>query len=268
MQLRTRLVVCLALLLTAAPALSQTRDPEPGAYSFVSGSGHGVALWVNPGAAGFNRAVYLLGHMTWDRPEGGDWSTGQYTVGFHSRIFAFGYRHDEFQPGGQGDAYTVAMGVGRAGNGFGVSRTWRTVGDADGSWEIGYVNHGISGVSMGLVWRDIGSPTVRDSVRYERLLFALTYRPPDASISVSAQGDYRLDGGRFNGFRIGGSAMILGSLDAFALAQWDGEGDFEAFRLGATVGGGRTRLFGGAGLDSGGNARTTSAGLTYRSQER
>ncbi|NIN73331.1 MAG: hypothetical protein GTO46_15685 [Gemmatimonadetes bacterium] len=268
MHLRTRFVVSLALLLGAAPALGQTRDPEPGAYSFVSGTGHGAALWVNPGAAGFNRAVDLMGHMTWDRPEGGDWSTGQYTAGFHSRVIAFGYRHDEFQAGSQGDAYTAALGVARGRNGFGVSRTWRSVGDAQGSWEIGYVNHGVSGVSLGLVWSDIGSPTVRDTVRHERLIGAVTYRPPTTSVSVSAQGNYRLDGGRFNGFRIGGSVVILGSLDTFALAEWDGEGDFMALRLGATLGGARARLFGGAGLDSGGNARTASAGLTYRSEQR
>ena len=254
--------------MAAGPALGQTRDPEPRAYSFVSGTGHGAALWVNPGSAGFNRAVYTMGHWTWDRPEGGDWSTGQYAVGFHSRIFAFGYRHDEFQPGGQGDAYTVTLGLARGVNGIGVSRTFRTVGDAQGSWEIGYVAHGISGVSLGMVWHDIGSPVVRDSVRHERLVAAVTYRPPRSAVSVSAQGDYRLDGGRFNGFRIGGSVIILGSLDTFALAEWDGEGDFTFFRLGAMVGTGRARLFGGAGLDSGGNARTTTAGLSYRSQQR
>ncbi len=268
MHTRTSLIAGLALLLGMTPALGQTRDPEPEAYSFVSGTGHGAALWVNPGAAGFNRAVYLLGHWTWDRPEDGDWSTGQYAVGFHSRIVAFGYRHDEFPSGGRGDAYTLALGVAQGRNGIGVSRTWRTVGDAEGSWDIGYVNHALSGVSLGLVWRDIGSPEVRDSVRYERLIAALTYRPTTTSISISAQGDYRLDGGRFNGFRVGGSVMILGSLDAFALAEWDGEGDFVALRLGATAGGGRGRLFGGAGLDSDGNARTASAGLSYRSQDR
>jgi hypothetical protein len=265
---RTHLITGLALLLAAGPALGQTRDPEPGAYSFVSGTGHGAALWVNPGAAGFNQAVYLVGHMTWDRPEDSDWSTGQYTVGILSRVIAFGYRHDDFQPGGQGDAYTLALGLARVSNGIGVSRTWRTVGDAKGSWEIGYVNHGISGVSLGLVWRDIGSPTVRDTVRYERLIGAVTYRPPTTPVSVSAQGNYRLDGGRFDGFRIGGSVLILGSLDTFALAEWDGEGDFMVFRLGATLGSGGAKLFAGAGLDSGGNARTTSAGLSYRSQQR
>jgi hypothetical protein len=204
--------------------------------------------------------------MTWDRPEAGDWSTGQYAVGLHSRVIAFGYRHDEFQPGGQGDAYTAVLGLARGRSGFGVSRTWRAVGDVEGSWEVGYVNHGITGVSLGLVWSDIGSPTVRDTVRYERLIAAVSYRPPTATVSVSAQGDYRLDGGRFNGFRIGGSFMILGSLDSFALAEWDGAGDFVAFRLGATLGGDRAKLFGGAGLDSDGNARTTSAGLSYRSE--
>ncbi len=263
----TRSVAGLALLLWAGPALGQTRDPEPGTYSFVSGTGHGAALWVNPGAAGFNRAVHFLGHMTWDRPEEGDWSTGQYTVGFHSRVMAFGYRHDEFQPGGQGDAYTFALGMAQGRNGIGVSRTWRAVGDAEGSWEIGYVNHG-PGVSFGLVWSDIGSPTVRDTVRHERLIGAVTFRPPTAPLSVSAQANYRLDGGRFNGFRIGGSVLIIDSLDTFILAEWDGEGDFMAFRLGATLLGRRANLFGGAGLDSGGNARTASAGLTYLSEVR
>ncbi|MGD2154874.1 MAG: hypothetical protein PVG79_16535 [Gemmatimonadales bacterium] len=268
MQARTALLTGLALLLAAGPALGQTRDPEPGAYSFVSGTGHGAALWVNPGAAGFNRAVHLVGHVTWDRPEGGDWSMGQYTVGVHSRVIAFGYRYDKFQPGGRGEAYTLVLGLARGRNGFGVSHTWRTVGEAEGSFEIGYVNHGITGVSFGLVWRDIGSPTVRDSVRHARLIGALSYRPPTAPVSVSAQADYRLDGGRFNSFRVGGSLLLLGSLDAFALAEWDGEGDFMALRLGAAVGGGRARLFGGAGLDSNGNARTASAGLSYRSPQR
>jgi hypothetical protein len=266
---RTGVTAGLALLLAAGPALGQTRDPEPRAYSFVSGTGYGAALWVNPGAAGFNRAVYLLGDMTWDRPEdGGDWSVGQYTVGMHSRVMAFGYRHDEFEAGGQGDAYTVALGLAQGRNGIGVSRTWRAVGDVEGSWEIGYVNHGVSGVSVGLVWRDIGSPEVRDTVRYERLIGGVTYRPPTTHVSVSAQGDYRLDGGRFDGFRVGGALLILSSLDAFVLAEWDGDGDFAAFRLGASVARGRARLFGAAGLDSGGDVRSGSAGLTYRSEQR
>jgi hypothetical protein len=267
---RTPLVAGLATLLTAGPALGQIRDPEPEAYAFVSGTGHGAALWVNPGAAGFNQAVYLLGHVTFDRPEDGAWTTGQYAIGVHSRIIAFGYRHDEFQSGAhtRGDAYTLAVGLARGRNGLGVSRTWRTGGKTEGSWEVGYVNHAVSGVSLGLVWRDIGSPTVRDTTRHERLIGAVTYRPPNTPASFSLQGDYRLDGGKFRSFRIGGSFQIVGTLNAIALAEWTGDGDFEAFRLGATVSGGRTALFGAAGLGSGGDARTATAGLSFRSPHR
>ncbi|UCC72743.1 MAG: hypothetical protein JSV86_20710 [Gemmatimonadota bacterium] len=270
MHRRAPLILSLALLLAAPPALGQIRDPELQSYSFVSGIGLGAGLWVNPGAAGFNRAVHLLGHITIDRPEGEGWGTGQYTVGLHSRVIAFGYRHDEFESGtyGRGDAYTVAVGLAQGRNGIGVSRTWRTVGEAEGSWEIGYVSHAASGASLGLVWRDIRSPTVRDTVRHERLVGAISYRLADSPITLSVQGDYRLDGGKFNAFRIGGSFQIVGTLDAMALAEWNGDGDFEALRLGALVRGERTTLFGGAGLDAGGDARSASAGLAFRSPHR
>lgn len=270
MQARTVTVAGLALLLAAPPAAGQIRDPEVQSYSFVSSIGLANGIWINPAAAGFSNASHLIGHYTFDRPEGSSWETGQYLVGLQSKVIGFGYSHDEFVSGtySQGDAYTLALGLAQGRNGAGVSRTWRTVGEAQGSWEVGWVNHSPSGVSLGLVWRDIGSPEVRDTVRYERVVGAVTYRPPNAPLSISLQADYRTDGGAFNGFRIGGSFGMLGTLDALALAEWDGDGDFLAFRLGVIVRAARVTLSGGAGLDSGGDARTASAGLAWRSPHR
>ena len=268
---RIVLSLSLALLLTAPPAAGQIREPEVQNYSFVSGVGLGSGIWVNPGAAGFNRTTNLVGHVTFDRPEDDSWSTGQYMAGFQTPMFGFGYRHDEFgdlDGYAQGDAYTVALGTASGRNGMGVSRTFRTVGRTEGSWEIGWVSHAPSGVSAGLVWRDIGSPVVRDTIRFSRLIGGLTYRARRTPATLSAQADYRMDGGQFRAFRIGGSLTLLDVLDLHALAQWTGDGDFDGFRLGLMLRKRSMIVTGGAGLNSTGDVRTASAGLGLIGQRR
>ncbi len=254
----------LALTLAARPAAGQTREPEVQAYSFVSELGSPYALWVNPGAAGFERPSRLIGHVTIDRPEANGWSVGQYLLGVQAGYLSFGYRHDEFAAPGaysQGDAYRFVLGLAARGVGLGVSRTWQTVGETESSWELGWIYHAESGLSAGLVWRDIDSPEVRDTVQYERLIGAFTFRPRRGPLAVSLQADYRTDGGEFRAFRVGGRFAFLSVLDGIALAEWDGEGDFEGFRIGLVVRQQTATLTAAAGLSKGGDARTASAGL-------
>lgn len=263
---------CAASLSPAAAAIAQTRAPEIRNYTFVTEIGGAAGLWVNPGAAGFNPTTRINGFLTFDRPKGEGWSVGQYSVGLQPKVLGFGYRHDEFSdPAGhpQGDAYTVALGLARGSDGFGVARTWRTVSDADGSWDIGYVHHQDPGVSVGMVWRDIGSPVVRGIVRRETLVGAVTLVPNVGRFSLSLQADYRTDGGDFAAFRIGGTFSPIGSLDALALAQWNGDGDFDGLRIGVVIRGQKSTVLGGAGLNAGGDARTASIGadLEFRPQE-
>jgi hypothetical protein len=262
-----RIAIALTLcLLAAGPAAAQWRAPELQTYRFVSDVGTGAGLWVNPGAAGFNRMVRLLGNVTFDRPDQGSWSTGQYGVGLQWTVVAFGYQHDEFQAseGGhaQGDSYIMAVGLAQGRNGFGVTRTWRSVGPTEGSWEIGWVSYANSGISVGLVWRDIGSPTVRDTTLREHLVGAVSLRPQGSLFSLAAQGDYQTDGGDFRAFRIGGTVGLIEKLLATASAEWDGDGDFNGFRIGLAFGHKSAVITAGAGLASGGDARTANLGLS------
>jgi hypothetical protein len=254
-------------LVTAAPAAAQWRAPEVQNYRFVSDIGTGAGLWVNPGAAGFNGMARLLGNVTFDRPEDdGGWSTAQYMVGLQWKVVALGYQHDDFQPqdGGyaQGDSYILAAGLAQGRNGIGVARTWRGVGPSEGSWEVGWVSFAGSGISAGLVWRDIGSPTVRDTTLREHVVGAVSFRPQGSTFAISLQGDYQTDGGDFRAFRIGGTVGLLNSLLALALAEWDGDGDFEGFRLGIAVGHKSSVITAGAGLASSGDVRTANLGLS------
>jgi hypothetical protein len=257
------------LVLGATPLAGQVREPEVDSYSFVSEAPNVYGFWVNAGATALSERSWIAGHVTFDRPASAGWSAGQYMLGLQAGPVAFGYRHDEFEGAdgfAQGDAYTVALGFETGRSGLGVSRTWRTVGATEGSWEIGWVNRSESGVSVGLVWRDIGSPQVRDTIRRERLVGALTYRPALRAFSLSVQADYRLDGREFRAFRVGGSLRLTLPIEALALAEWDGDGDFRGFRLGVVVRQRTAVLTAGAGLDSAGDARTASAGAVLESQ--
>ncbi len=257
----------LLLLVGASAGAAQTRDPEVHAYRFVSETGNGAGLWLNPGAAGFNQPILLTGNVTFDRPQDDSWTTGQYYIGGQSGAIGFGYRHDEFSdPEGfsQGDAYTLALGVAQGNDGLGVSRTWRTVGPAEGSWDIGAV-HRAPKFSIGLVWRDIGSPDVRGVKRRSRLVSAFSVRPSETPTTVSIQVDYQLDGSEFRAFRFGGRIGLLQAVSALALAEWDGDGDFEGFRIGVVLRQGRATLSGGAGLSSGGDASTANLGASILS---
>jgi hypothetical protein len=242
--------------------MGQTREPEIARYRFVSDAAT-AGLWVNPGAAGFNRRVKLIGHYTWNRPREEGWTTAQYLVGLQSGVVGFGYRHDEFDDGpfSQGDAYTVSVGIADARTGLGLSRTWRTVGPAEGSWELGALARASDRVTLGLVWRDIGSPEVREETRESRLLAAVTVAPPKGRFSFSAQADYRTGGGGFRAFRIGGTAAVLEVMNGLAVAEWDGDGDFLGLSLGVQIRQTTGAAIGVVGLDSSGDARTASAGL-------
>lgn len=248
----------------------QTREPEIARYRFVSDAAT-AGLWVNPGASGFNRRVKLIGHYTWNRPREEGWTTAQYLVGLQSGVVGFGYRHDEFDgdgPFSQGDAYTVSVGIADERTGLGLSRTWRTVGPTEGSWELGALARASDRVILGLVWRDIGSPEVRGVTRESRLLGAVTLAPPNGRFSLSAQADYRTGEGDFRAFRVGGAAAVLAVIDGLAVAEWDGDGDFLGLSLGVQIRQSTGTALGVVGLDSSGDARAASAGMLVNVGER
>ena len=251
-----------------APVSAQTREPDVNNYRLVSDLTHAMVMWVNPAGLGLTRRrTSLMGHVTWERPEDRDWALAQYMVGFQARIIGFGYHHDEFSGRGfsQGDAYTLAAGIGRTNTSFGVSRTWYTVGESEGSWVLGAGTTSQTAV-VGLVWRDIGSPQVRDSVRAERLIAAVTLRPSASPLTVSAEMDLLLDGKDLRVFRVGGGLTLMRKVRAQALIGWDGDGDFQGFVISAQLRMSEGTAVGAARLDAGGDAGAGSLGIDFSRQ--
>lgn len=255
------------MLLGAGPAAGQYRVPETQTFRFVSEIGNAAGIYVNPAAAGFFTATLLTGNVTFDRPEGSGWTTGQYQFGAQWGPLAGGYSHDEYSDTtgfAQGDAYTVGAGFAAGGNSVGVSRTWRTVGEAESSWDVGYLYMSRFGAALGLVWRDIGSPVVRDTVLDERVVGAVSFREPKRDrFSLSVQADYRLKESDFRAFRIGGSVTLANVVEIMGQIEWDGEGDFQGFRIGLNLLGKSWMGTGVAGLESTGDVRSGNVGASF-----
>lgn len=267
------LILISGLTLSASFAFAQTRDPALHDYRFVSDLGYASGVWVNPAASGFSRRNQLLGHATWNRPEAQSWSLSQFLISLQWSIVGFGYRHDEFDEleGGysQGDAYTLSAGFASSRSGIGVSRIWRTVGPAEGSWEIGWLLTSPQ-VTAGLVWRDIGSADVRGIRRRERLVGGLSYVAVPDRLRLSLQADFLTGDAEFDAFRIGGRYTLVRStvgtirvLDAMLLADWAGDGDFQGLAVGVMV---RHEMGVAAGvgeLDASGDLRGASLGADF-----
>ncbi|MDP2577884.1 MAG: hypothetical protein Q8W48_09260 [Candidatus Palauibacterales bacterium] len=252
------------------PAAAQTRDPAVTEFRLVSDLLSTSSLWVNPAGLGFHtRRSSLMGNLTWDRPEDGDWSLGQYLIGVAADIVGFGYEHDEFQSGAfsQGDAYTLALGVASRDAAIGVSRTWRTVGESQGSWVVGF-GFVKPTAAIGLVWRDIGSPTVRDTVRDKRLIGAVTAQPSRGPVILEAELDYNLKDKGLRVFRVGAGMTLKGKLRARGLLGWDGDGKFVGFVISGDLRLGKSTAWGAAGLDAGGDAGNGNLGLDFTHQRR
>jgi len=143
------------LLASGAPAAAQYRGPRSADYLFGA-SAHGApAAWVNPaglGTAATEASIMAEGLV--ERDAAGDYSFAQFTLGFSSRGFAFGFRRDYFAGDIAGNTWRLAFG--------------RVVGPlavgAGASW---YSGSG-QGVDLGLRYRL--APSLRLAVGLENIL--------------------------------------------------------------------------------------------------
>jgi hypothetical protein len=119
-----------------------------------------------------------------------------------------------------------------------------------------------------LVWRDIGSPTVRDTVRDKRLIGAVTAQPSQGRVILEAELDYNLNDKSLRVFRVGAGLTFKSKLRARGLLGWDGDGDFVGLVISGDLRLGRATAWGAAGLDAGGDLGNANLGLDFTHQRR
>jgi hypothetical protein len=158
--IRTLLLV-LVLGTVARPAIAQYRGPRSADYLFGTSAHGSRASWVNPAALGTTVDASIMIEGLVERDAAGDYPLAQYTLGFSSRGFAFGFRRDLFPSDVGGNTWRVAFGrgVGRIAIGAGMSM----YSGSERALDLGLRYQLTSTLSLAFRVDNILQPQVRDS---------------------------------------------------------------------------------------------------------
>jgi hypothetical protein len=118
-------------------------------------------VWVNPAGLARRAQASLGADLTAERT-GGTLRLAQYGLSVMSRNLAFGWKHDRY-PGGSGtNTFVAGIGLGDEQFSGGTAHRWNQRGE--GAWDVALRGRATSTLDLSVVWRNIGSPIVRDSV--------------------------------------------------------------------------------------------------------
>lgn len=147
--------------LWATPLVAQFRAPRSADYLFAASAQDARALWVNPAGLSAVYEAAVMGELVWARNALDDFHVAQYTAGFNSRGFGFGFRRDRFANGVGGNAFR--LGVSRAFAGLALGGAFTVYsGDPDQrELDLGVRTGLIPSLQLGLAVQHIGTPVVR-----------------------------------------------------------------------------------------------------------
>jgi protease IV len=219
----------------AAPLAGQARPAELQRYSFITDSDDADALWVNPGALALRRGTGGVGDYVFDNRIARG-SFRQIVTGFRISGLAFGYRHDEFPEEerlirSQADEYRIGLAAGDASFSVGGAFHWHRVATRASAWDIGAVARPSRFLSVGLAWRDVGSPELGGVVVPERFVGGVSVRPFQEYVTVSWQGEYGRKAREITGHMLGAGARLPAGVELFGHLDMDRRG-----RTGAALG--------------------------------
>jgi hypothetical protein len=165
-------------LLAAATVLptslaAQYRGPRSADYLFGASIWGSRALWVNPAGQGIVDEASLMLEGVVERDPAGNYPLSQYSIGFNSRGFAFGFRRDFFRVDvglgtdslvkTAGNTWRVGFGRGLGSLAIGAAVSLYSGSQTKQDLDIGLRYRVTRGLDVALGFEHIGQPTVRDS---------------------------------------------------------------------------------------------------------
>jgi hypothetical protein len=166
------LLLLLAGSLWTGSVAAQYRGPRSADHLFATASRGARALWVNPVGLGAVDEASIMAEAMVERDPDAGYPLAQFTIGFNSRGFGFGFRRDIFHvPATAGDslvAYggnTWRLGFGRAlgSLAIGAAVSLYSGPDKKQDVDVGFRYRMDNGVDLAVGLEHIGQPAVRDS---------------------------------------------------------------------------------------------------------
>lgn len=197
-----------ALVMTAAgatPAAAQLYPALPQRYLLTTDARDERAVWVNPAGLARRPEASLGADLSADH-DAGALRVTQFGIAFLSRNLGFGWKRDRYPGGTAANSYAVGAGSGDELLSGGVVRRWNQGGE--GAWDLALRGRATPLLDVSLVWRDIGSPTVRDTVYRSRLVPAAAVRLAGGRILAGVEGDVAPNLGSVRQVRAGATLSI------------------------------------------------------------
>jgi hypothetical protein len=223
----------LAACLLASPASAQFRGARSADYLFAASTWGARALWVNPAGQGTvdEASVMLEGLVA--RDPAGDYPLSQYTIGFNSRGFGFGFRHDLFPGDTAGNTWRVGFGrrLGDLAIGTGVS--FYSGEDTQRALDVGLWYQLAPGLAAAVILQNIGQPVVRDSAtRFGGTLgVSWTTLRGGLGFDLEARGYHDVEGGVLLAYRGGLQARPVSRFPLGLQGVIEFDHGFDAARL-------------------------------------
>lgn len=222
----TAAVCSLLLVLAAQSAAGQAQPAEVQRYGFITVADDADALWTNPGALALRPGTGFVSDYVFD----GSFRRNafrQLMAGFRLNGFAVGYRHDEFPEEervlrAQADEYRLGIGVGSPAFALGGAFHWHRVGPRASAWDVGAIARPARWLSLGAVWRDIGSPEIGGVAFEDRVVPGVSLRPLGELATVSWQGEFGRASRTLLGHTIGARARLPAGIELFGHMDLDG----------------------------------------------
>ena len=168
------------------PAAAQLYQPLAQRAFLTTGARDERAIWVNPAGLSRRLQASLGADLTAERVAG-EVRLAQYGVSLASRTLGFGWKHDRYPGGSSSNTYAVGVGLGDDVLSAGFTHRWNQGGQ--GAWDIGLRGRATAGLDVSLLWRNIGSPIVRDSVYRDSFVPAAAWRLPGGRVLAGVEAD-------------------------------------------------------------------------------
>ena len=221
-------------------ATGQLYPALPQRYLLTTDAFDGRAVWVNP--AGLARRIEAsLGVDATVERRPGSTSIAQFGASVRSRNLAFGWVHDRYAGGSGANNFALGVGLGDETLSLGATRRWYGGPGGDKTWDLAARGRLTPLLDLSLVWRTVGSVTVRGTIYGASIIPAAAFHILQGRVVAGVEGDLATNLGKLNEIRAG-AACIVGAGVAISL-----RGEFSpgfarrGFAVGLTLGAARTR---------------------------
>jgi hypothetical protein len=209
-------------------------------YLLTTDALDGRAVWVNPAGLARRVEASIGADVTVERAPGTT-RLAQFGASLRSRNAAFAWSHDRYTGASGANNFAVGVGVGDEALSLGVTRLWYGGPRGDKAWDVAARGRLSTLVDVSLVWRNAGSPTVRDSIYRAAIIPAAAFHVLGGRLVAGVEGEFSTDGRTLQEVRAGVTCVVGPGVAISVRGEFSPGFAKRGFAVGLTLGAGQTR---------------------------